>query len=272
MFRLLSFIGFQIVSFFCTSCLNSFGQATVETSRQSQLEVWQGHYFATVSDESVYQLSVSQLNGFALKRVTIDGDSLVCSGKILLGDGEISLLVADDAKLHSALSPVMIICRHGDKSYLVPKDRIHGFCLDFADDSKNTMEFYFCKQRQNAVTISKELELPIRYRDFIQLPELTGNVFEIRKDGTRFVFFVSLGGGANLFEGMRFCSSSKKLNVAEINSGYGSRTEVTQVEFRIAHVLESFSIATQIEFGNVPIAKLGTMIKTARAPWPGLIP
>ena len=187
-------------------------RSEVPSGPSSEHDSWEGIYNASIGDDMAYEFAVTRLNGFVLRKLSNSGYSEVCDGKVMDVDGEISLKVEDNSKLHPALSQTMVIVHSDKKSYLVPKDRIHGFCLDFASGSPYAIAYYFCKQEHNSKIHSEELILPDKYRSFLKLPELTGEVYEIRKEGTRFhVFVLAAVAGITFLSGGNYVPIGREL-------------------------------------------------------------
>lgn len=222
---------------------------------------WEGEYLCFPGIDEAYQLFLSKKHGFVFRKVGNSGYSEGICGTIAETSEAILLKVEMDSVLPVALSPRLIVARSSERVFLIPMARFHGFCLDFKSSPTETIRGYFNKKTPNS-SRKNELAVDSNYSIYLSLPEIQGEIIEIRNQATSnldvpSVMTINLGKKNHLFVGMRF---TVKWNDAELGEQQ-AECEVTKLQDESSFVV---LIGT---YYRKPSFEVGTKIMTSRFPW-----
>jgi hypothetical protein len=233
---------------------------TTETKATKKF-IWEGFYSCCIGDDEGFQLVLSKSHGFMYRQSSNSGFSNTIRGAVSEARDVISLVPDKGSELPYALSRSMIISQTRDDVYLVPVERIHGFCLDFRESNSPisyALSYYFSKGEANALIAKGDLVLPDRFAKYLQLPELVGVITESTTDDERTLATISIGSTSKVAEGMRFVWRPNDPTL-----------EGFLFELEVRSVRTASSTATVRNYlGKNPKLQIGSTVRTSRSPWP----
>jgi len=225
---------------------------------------WEGEYLCFPGVDEAYQLLLSKKYGFVFRRIGNAGYSSVIFGTINEASGEVTLKSELNKVLPGALSSKLLVAHGVKRIFVIPKERIHGFCLDFKSSSIDAVKGYFSKPDPNS-SRKNDLAISNKFLVYLKLPEIIGEIIEIQKPKTNdssvpLAMKFNRGKKNHLFKGMRFAFKWKDDERGEVQS-----------ECEVKELQDETSLVVVVGIDqNRQSASIGTKVSTSRFPWSDL--
>lgn len=286
------FVMFRVASVFCFQiaiCLRLFSQSidfsidssdfhsrfdlAISSASMEKEEDWTGFYSSVFGGDEGSQLVLLQDKKFMFRNVRSFGFGGEIEGSILHEDGIITLNAqqqnASKPISQSMISKSMVVVQSPNHVFIVPKERIHGFFLDFTSDDTYAKNFYLKRECARPNLIESVMPRPLHI--FSSLPEMVGKIKSSKTVNGSREFIVNFESADHIFTGMIFGFHSPE-NDHESNSEREIRERLRRDrkdgELKVKRIERGECILEPIsQSKNVELPSIGSKVFSSRAPW-----
>lgn len=149
---------------------------------KGKLEAWEGEYFGDQGADTFVTIFVSAKHGLALLEHGIFGVHAGNVGSIRVENSEITVTFKHEERFPGSCSTHLLIVPWGDTYFLVPKGRVHGFCLRAKDRPQWLLGQAFCQERTKPKKLEGLPTIPERYQACMTAAAIMTQVAEVEKE------------------------------------------------------------------------------------------
>lgn len=128
------------------------------------LAAWEGEYSGDHGADTFVEIFVSAKHGLALLEHGIFGIHAGNVGSIQVENSEITVTLKHKDRIHGSFSTHLLIIPWGDTYFLVPRGRVHGFCLRAKDRPQWLLDEAFCQKRTKPKKLVGLPSIPEKYK------------------------------------------------------------------------------------------------------------
>ena len=149
------------------------------------LHAWEGEYFGEQGSDTFVTIFVSAKHGLALLEHGIFGVHAGNVGSIQVENSEITVTLKHEERFLWSFSTQLLIIPWGDTYFLVPRGRVHGFCLVAKERPQWLLGQAFCQEKTKPKKLEGLPTIPEKYQACMKNGAIKTKIVGVEKANTK---------------------------------------------------------------------------------------